>query len=98
MEEQPGGEMDTNLPLRPALAEAPSPLRLHATAAPRPGLPPHRGISTRLPSRSQFPSRLPQKLKAAGFGAGDKLESAWQQHLGKETSSVGQVQFIPRQT
>jgi hypothetical protein len=39
-----------------------------------------------------------QKLKAAGFGAGDKLESAWQQHLGKESSSVGQVQFIPRQT
>ncbi|KAI7839748.1 hypothetical protein COHA_006552 [Chlorella ohadii] len=41
---------------------------------------------------------LEQKLKAAGFGAGDKLESAWQQHFGKETDSVGQVQFIPRQT
>jgi len=41
---------------------------------------------------------MSQKLKAAGFGAGDKLESAWQQHFGKETDSVGQVQFIPRQT
>ncbi len=43
-------------------------------------------------------STMSQKLKAAGFGAGDKLESAWQQHFGKETDSVGQVQFIPRQT
>lgn len=50
------------------------------------------------PTPPSCPAPLPQKLKAAGFGAGDKLESAWQQHFGKETGSVGQVQFIPRQT
>ncbi|KAL4439865.1 hypothetical protein ABPG75_002866 [Micractinium tetrahymenae] len=37
-----------------------------------------------------------QKLKDAGFGS-SKLESSWQRELGKETSTVGQVQFVPRQ-
>lgn len=48
----------------------------------------------RPPARPAVP---PQKLKAAGFGAGQTLESAWQQHMGKETAQVGSVQFVPRQ-
>lgn len=37
-----------------------------------------------------------QKLKDAGFGS-SKLESGWQRDIGKETSEVGQVLFVPRQ-
>jgi hypothetical protein len=38
-----------------------------------------------------------QKLKAAGFGQGDKLESSWQAALGREGGSVGSVAHVPRQ-
>jgi len=41
-------------------------------------------------------STMSQKLKAAGFGAGDKLELAWQQPFGKETDLVGLVQVSTR--
>ncbi|PSC69249.1 39S ribosomal mitochondrial [Micractinium conductrix] len=37
-----------------------------------------------------------QKLKEAGFGT-SQLESGWQQALGKETPSIGAVQFVSRQ-
>jgi len=47
------------------------------------------------PTSARPPARL-QKLKAAGFGS-STLESSWQQNLGKETATVGQVQFVPRQ-
>jgi hypothetical protein len=38
-----------------------------------------------------------QKLEAAGFGVGSQLESSWQREMGKETATVGSVQFVPRQ-
>lgn len=38
----------------------------------------------------------PQKLKAAGLGS-QQLDSSWHRHLGKETATVGKIDFVPRQ-
>lgn len=39
-----------------------------------------------------------QKLKTAGFGQGEKLESSWGAALGREGDSVGTVAHVPRQS